>query len=187
MEMAIEAPLTIVRDATTPSAAEFASRRPTKSKTIAPAPDADVTPERRERRASSPRWPSDWESDDDVPLAALADREESLDCSRPRNIAAEARTRGRRRRRPRSAAARVTLAAVLRRFARERFVPVSAPPNGAEVMSRNVAMPPTRVVAASSATPSISRERVRRRDRVIHRARRAHATPSRWRRRDGGF
>ena len=116
MEIAIEAPLQIARDATTPSDAlgpfADAERLP------APAPAPEPEPE--------PAVVSEWESDDDLPLAALAGREESPDLTLADIAAQAARAEAAARRR--SAAARAERKAAAAAKTKKSYARLEPPP-----------------------------------------------------------
>ena len=76
MEIAIEAPLQIARDAPLPFAFGSDAEGPPEP---APAPEPAPEPAPAPAPELEPTVHSDWESDDDLPLAALAHREESPD------------------------------------------------------------------------------------------------------------
>ena len=125
----------VARDATTPSDAfgpfADAERLPEPAPAPEPAPEPEPEPE--------PAVVSEWESDDDLPLAALADREESPDLTLADIAAQAARAEAAARRR--SAAARVErkAAAAAKRFARERDRLEPPPPHGVDSVMAKVA------------------------------------------------
>ena len=121
MEIAIEAPLQIVHDASPFAFALDAEPLP------APAPEPEPEPE--------PAVHSEWESDDDLPLAALADREESPDPTLADIAAQTARAEAEARRRAAAARAERKAAAAKR----ARLEPQAQPPHGVDSVMAKVA------------------------------------------------
>jgi hypothetical protein len=126
MEIAIEAPLQIARDATTPSDA------------FGPFADAECLPEPAPEPAPEPEPAvhSEWESDDDLPLAALADREESPDLTLADIAAQAARAEAAARRRSAAARADRKAAAAKRALAEPS---TAQPPHGVDSVMAKVA------------------------------------------------
>ena len=118
MEIAIEAPLQIARDATTPSDALGPFADAERLPAPAPAPEPEPEPE--------PAVVSEWESDDDLPLAALAGREESPDLTLADIAAQAARAEAAARRR--SAAARAERKAAAAAKTKKSYARLEPPP-----------------------------------------------------------